>query len=142
MSSPPQSLEIIGIHPVVPSTDELSAAVNIMYGEGLSGKGLAEAERGVREHFARLFLLEIEVEPEEVEIDWSAITQSIDDQPRDNWQVPWDERRVGDSGNRWAFFLHHVQPQRPLMTPLGDRKLPDPTPIPRHLEHIVYDVPG
>jgi hypothetical protein len=136
-----RSLTVIGIHPVVPTRQQFDDALKVMWGEGLRGKELEKAKRDVQEHFDGLYLLEIEIEPPDADIDWTDLTQPVEGKPRENWQVPWDERRIGTS-NRWAFFLHYVDLKRPLQTPIGDRKLPGTTPIPPHLQDIVYDVPG
>lgn len=122
--APLRSLRIIGMHPIIPSADQFREAIEVMWGTGLTGVQVADAERCTREHFSSLFLLEVEIEPPDAEVDWSAITQPIDGQPPENWQVPWDERRIGEEGNRWAFYLHNVQPYRPLSTPIGECDLP------------------
>lgn len=113
-----------------------------MWGDGLAGERLPEAQGQVRKHFEGLFLLEIEIEPHDAELDWSAITQPISGTPQDDWQVPFDERQLRSGGNRWAFFFHFLDPQRPLQTPLGECALPDPTPTPPHLQDVEYDLPG
>jgi hypothetical protein len=141
-SSTLRSLRIVGVHPVIPSADQFREALEVMWGSGLRGVRLADAKRCTREHYSKLFLLEMEIEPHDANVDWSAITQPIDGQPRENWQVPWDERPIGEEGNRWAFYLHDVQLARRLCTPLGECDLPEPTPMPRYLQHLVYEVPG
>jgi hypothetical protein len=137
-----RSLEIVGIHSVVPAEKEFREAVAIQWGDNLSGERLKRAESEVRKHFANLYLLEIKVEPPDAEVDWMAITQPIDGQPQANWQVPYDERRLGEPEGHWAFFFHFLNRNRPLKTQLGDRTLPAPTPMPPHLQSTVYEVPG
>ena len=39
-------------------------------------------------------LIEIEFANDASDFDWGEVTQEISGQPRDNWQVPWDEQRV------------------------------------------------
>jgi hypothetical protein len=107
----------------------------------LQARTLFQAEHQMREQFGSLYLLEIEVVPAGSDIDWGAITQPVRGQPRANWQVPYDEQRIGEDGNRWAFFFHYLDLTRPLGTEIGGIMLPSPTPIPSHLPSIVYDVP-
>ena len=142
MSSVLLSLKLIGVHPVIPTEQEFQEAVAIQWGNDLTGQERERAEDHVREHFANLYLLEIEIEPAETEVDWTAITQPVEGQPRANWQVPYDERRLEGRKNYWAFFFHFLDRSRPLQTQLGDRKLPEVTPIPPHLQSIRYEVPG
>jgi hypothetical protein len=137
-----RSLQIIGLHRVVPTKEEFREAVAIQWGDDLTGEELLRAEGNVREHFADLYLLEIEVEPANADIDWGAITQPIDGQPVANWQSPYEECPVDGIENRWAFFFHFLDRNRPLQTQLGDRKLPEVTPIPPHLQRMVYEIPG
>jgi hypothetical protein len=142
MSPSLRSLEVVGVHPVVPTEQEFREAVAIQWGDNLSGERLRHAESQVREHFANLYLLEIEIEPADADINWSAITQPIEGQPQANWQVPYEESRVDEREGHWAFFLHFLDPGRPLPTQLGDRKLPNATPMPPHLQGIRNAVPG
>ncbi|GFO80608.1 MAG: hypothetical protein A49_02350 [Methyloceanibacter sp.] len=142
MSTPLRAVRVIGIHQVAPSPQQFEEALDIMWGDDLRGAELERAQQNVREHFEGLYLLEVEVEPADADVDWGEFTQPIDDTPRENWQAPWDERAVGDDGTRWAFFLHYLDPNRPLLTPIGECPLPRPTPTPQHLADIVYDVPG
>ena len=138
-----KSLRIVGLHPVVPTEDQFREAVAIQWGRGgdLTGAELAEAETQVRAHFANLFLIEVEVDPPDAAIDWSAVTQSIDDEPVSNWQAPYDERPSGEESGRWNFFFHFLDLNRPLRSEIGDLTLPARTPIPDHLRSVVYEVP-
>jgi hypothetical protein len=127
---------------VVPTEQEFRAAVALQWGENLSVDRLRQAESEVREHFANLYLLEIEIEPTDADIKWSAVTQPIEGQPQANWQVPYDERRLDEREGHWSCFFHLLDRSRPLQTQLGDRKLPEVSPIPSHLEGILYEAPG
>jgi hypothetical protein len=142
MSGSLRSLEIVGVHSVVPTEQEFREAIAIQWGDNLSGERLRRAESQVREHFANLYLLEIEIEPADADINWSAITQPIEGQPQANWQVPYDERRLDEPESHWAFFFHFLDRGRPLQTQLGDRRLPNATSIPPHLQGVLYEVPG
>ena len=143
MSESIKSLRIVGFHPVVPREDQLREALAIQWGSlgDLAGAELAEAETQVRAHFANLFLIEVEVDPPDAEIDWSAVTQPLADEPSSNWQVPFDERPSGAESGRWSFFFHFLDVNRPLQSEVGDLTLPAPTPIPDHLQSVVYEVP-
>jgi hypothetical protein len=142
MSHPLRSLNVVGVHLVVPTEEEFREAIALQWGDNLPVERLRRAEGEVREHFANLCLLEIEIEPADADINWSAITQPIEGQPQADWQVPYDERRLDKLEGHWAFFFHFLDRGRPLQTQLGDRKLPEATPIPPHLQGILYEVPG
>ena len=111
-------------------------------GSNLTGDELERARQNVQAHFSRLFLIDIRIQPADGELDWSEITQPIPGQDRSNWQVPYDERPVDEPRGRWAFFLHLLDLRRPLLTPLGEKMLPRPTPTPPHLASIKYEIPG
>ena len=136
------SLKVVGVHQVVPTPEELREALRWQCGSKLVGEELARAESEVREYFGGLYLLEMEVDPSDAEIDWISITQPITDQPRANWQVPYDERNIGNDDGRWIFFFHFLDLTRPLSTEIGDVVLPKPTAMPDHLSSVVYEVPG
>jgi hypothetical protein len=135
-------LEIVGVHPVVPTEQEFREAIAIQWGENLSDERLCRAESQIREHFANLYLLEIKIEPADADINWSAITQPIEDRPQANWQVPYDERRLDGREDHWIFFFHFLDRGRLLQTQLGDRRWPNPTPVPPNLQGIRYGLPG
>jgi len=134
------TIRVLGIHPVVPTPDEFAAAREIQWGAELVGEAQEQANGAVREHFAGLHLIEIELAPSHSDVDWMAITQPISGEPSSKWQVPWDERSTGEGC--WAFFLHFVQVDQPLQTSIGPVQLPAPTPIPRHLANVKYYLPG
>jgi hypothetical protein len=95
-------------------------------------------------------------------VDVGDFTQAADGLPRANWQVPWMECILDDEGKtllsepldalddpalwhgdvRLAFFFHHMDFGKPLMTPLGSIELPQPTPVPSRLSRIIsYETP-
>jgi hypothetical protein len=88
-------------------------------------------------------LLEIELKAPSDEFDFGLVTQEMPDQPKANWQVAYDEQHVGDNdaGSRWAFFFHYLDFKRPLLTPVGQITLPEPTPVPPYLKAIEYHEP-
>jgi hypothetical protein len=93
--------------------------------------------------------------------DPGAFVQPDPDQPEENWQTAWDERALNESGDapitesfelsrrpdllegdvRLVFFMHYLDPARPLMTPFGAVRLPDPSDRPQRLGTIEYDEP-
>jgi hypothetical protein len=133
-------IRIVGLHPVEPTSDEFDRVLSILWGDELVGAELQRAQDDVRQHFAGLYLVEIEVRPPESPIEWMDITQPIDGKSSNNWQVPWDERATGIG--RWAFFMHFLQLDRPLQTQCGPIDLPQPTPMPQHLLNEKYYLPG
>lgn len=135
-----ETIKVIGVHPVIPTSAEFDEAREILHGENLTGEELESANRDVAEHFKGLCIIEIEIQPPDCNVDWIAITQPIAGKSSDSWQATWDERKTGQS--RWAFFLHFVQLDKPLKTQVGLIKLPEPSPIPPHLADINYDLPG
>lgn len=86
-------------------------------------------------------LIEMRVAADAGPIDWSAITQRIEGIDRAYWQLPYDERQIPLHPGRWCFFLHYLDPSRPLSTPWGDIALPKATPVPEHLRFIRYEEP-
>lgn len=87
------------------------------------------------------YLIEVKLLSDLDALDWGAITQELDDQPPDNWQVPYDEQPVSEDGKRWVFFFHYLEFDMPLVTPDGPLTLPPPTEIPKHLQRIEYCPP-
>jgi hypothetical protein len=86
-----------------------------------------------------------------VEIEWSSsrdldfgeITQEVEGEDEDYWQVPWDECLLASTpnGGRAAFFFHYLDCSQPLRTPFGRITLPPATPIPDHLADMRYEEP-
>jgi hypothetical protein len=86
-------------------------------------------------------LVELRLAADHGPISWSAITQRIEGIDRAYWQLPHDERPIPRQPGSWCFFLHYLDPSRPLSTPWGDLDLPRPTPLPEHLRFIRYVEP-
>ena len=98
-------------------------------------------------------LVELIVRESDRRFDVGAFTQEIPDEPRDDWQVPWDELFLDADGNstvadhswsgdlRIVFFFHYLDQRRPLITPFGDYSLPDETPRPARLAFLEYEPP-
>jgi hypothetical protein len=87
------------------------------------------------------FLLEIEFDEPPQDFDWGGITQELAGQPRDNWQVPRNERPLNKDETRWIFFFHYLDLAKPLLTPHGPKILPPISPLPNRLSHTEYDPP-
>jgi hypothetical protein len=93
--------------------------------------------------------------------DFGSISQPIPSAPSSLWQVPWGEvlldkdyqevlargaelsyrpeLLVGDL--RVAFFMHHLDGERPLKSPFGDIRLPKPVTRPKRLKTVRYERP-
>ncbi len=138
----PQDIRVIGVHRVEVSPGAFEEAVESMWGSDLEGADLERARDQTREHFDELRLIEIEVTPPGADVDWDRITQRVEGEPRANWQAPYDEQLIDEARGTWAFFLHNVDPDLPLLTQLGERPLPVATPLPSHLADVEYDLPG
>ena len=72
---------------------------------------------------------------------WNGVTQELSDQPRSNWQAAYDEQPLDEKENRWVFFFHYLDFNKPLLTPFGQVSIPAETPLPEHLKHIEYIPP-
>jgi len=88
-------------------------------------------------------LIEMVIEGNAVELDFGQVTQEDVTQPRENWQVAYEEQVLDEANDsvRFACFFHYLSFEKPLLTPLGIVQLPQPTPMPTHLQHIHYDPP-
>ncbi len=135
-------VKVIGVHRVEYSATDFAEALETMWGSGLTGHNLERARGRTREHFDGLRLIVIEVIPTKAEIDWSCVAQLLPEVDRGNWQVAYDEELIDPVRGRWAFFLHFVDSELPLLTPVGERVLPSVTPLPKYLVKMKYDPPG
>jgi hypothetical protein len=137
-----RDVKIVGVHPVHPSDELFQETLEIQWGPDLEGDELEEAREHVRAHFDGLYLFEVQLDPPDVEVDWvGGFTQSSTNVPERERQVPYDERVVDQAAGRWAFFLHDVELEKPLRTPVGSRPLPEPTPMPASLKNVQYVAP-
>jgi len=88
-------------------------------------------------------LVELLIEGDVTEFDIGDVTQEVPGQPKSNWQVPYDERVIEESGEkmRYAFFFHYLDFKKPLLTPAGALSVPKATKAPAHLKDIEYESP-
>jgi len=104
-------------------------------------------------------LVEMEVTGLSGQLDLYGITQELTNQPRLNWQVPYDEQYLSMNGKgpldardpwsqpqapdfRLVFFFHYLDFAKPLMTPFGQVELPQPEKKPERLHFVDYEPPG
>ena len=85
-------------------------------------------------------LVEVELDGDG-SLNWGEVTQAAPGQPPRNWQVAYDEQPLDRDRHRWAFFIHYLDLNAPLLTPFGPVRLPAPTPRPPHLAHVMYIEP-
>ena len=108
-----------------------------------------------------VYLVELEIRGFDGKFDFVEITQEMSGQPRSNWQVPYDEMILDETGSsitvdrsllrnkpadwtgdfRIAFFFHYLDLNRPLKSPFGDLSLPPVTKRPGRLEFMNYVSP-
>ncbi len=106
-------------------------------------------------------LVEILVRNSEGRFDLSEFTQEVNGQPKQNWQVPWDERILDSIGEkviadsfsvkkkpelwngivRLTFFFHYLDFFKPLITPFGLVPLINQKSKPDRLSEIEYKSP-
>lgn len=103
-------------------------------------------------------LIELVFDKSPGEVDVGQITQEITGQPRDNWQTPWDEKYLDESGEkiigdyadipgsgdqtRLIFFFHYLDLTAPLLTQYGQLTLTKPTQLPDRLKgKLPYESP-
>ncbi|MBM4463240.1 MAG: hypothetical protein FJ012_07870 [Chloroflexi bacterium] len=134
--------QIVGIYRYPANEQLFQETLELQWGENLSDEELEKAKAHVSEHFKNLYAIEIVSTQSLAEFDWSTITQEEKGQPRENWQVPYDERQLDDSGCHWVFFFHYLNLEKPLLTPFGKIPLPIPQEMPSHLDGITYEPPG
>ena len=104
-------------------------------------------------------LIELRFTGLDAPFDIGSITQPIPGEPSSNWQTPYLERYLDESGTqsladygtaplpadiwhdglRVAFFLHYLDSSQPLQTPFGLVALPRETPTPERLSEMAAD---
>jgi len=135
------SFRVLGLHPVQPTQALFQETLEIQWGADLFGTELERARAHVQEHFAGLYLIAVEIDPPDAEIEWGEITQPAENLPKSNWQVPYDEQPVDRAAGRWVFFMHFVNPSQLLQTPIGPVPVPAPSARPPDLAAIEYEAP-
>jgi len=101
-------------------------------------------------------LIECWVRDASGDFDIGAITQELADEPKDNWQTPWDEYILNDDGTagelassanamngdvRIAFFFHYLDSNGAIVTSDAAIPLPSPTHRPERLLFMEYESP-
>jgi len=89
-------------------------------------------------------LIRVAIDGEFDDVDWGEITQPTPGEPRESWQVPYDEQELEtlpDGRAQAVFFFHYLDVTKPLETPFGSVPLPAPTPIPKELASVKYEAP-
>lgn len=91
----------------------------------------------------RVHLIELLIEGDVGDFDIGEVTQEVADQPKSNWQSPYDERVLEESTQRarCAFFFHYLDFNKPLLTPAASLPLSKPTKAPARLRDIEYEWP-
>lgn len=95
-------------------------------------------------------LIEVSVSNKPSEVDVGGFTQEVEGEPRENWQVAYDEQYLNETGDellvdppqdnvpfRLIFFLYFVNFDAPLLTPFGKEKLPHPVDLPERLQNVI-----
>jgi hypothetical protein len=112
----------------------------------------------VEESIEPCYLVEAKIDNYKGQFDFGHITQEVENQPRDNWQVPWDEYLLNDEGTagelapfpspaqivgsqRIAFMIYYLDFALPLITPFGNISLLQTTNRPERLSFIEFDPP-
>jgi hypothetical protein len=147
-------VKVLGIHPVHISKDTLLENARLEFGDQFNLDDiLALDDSAFRARFSNLYLVEVLIERFDSNFDSGTITQELPGAPRDNWQVPYDERFLdadgisersspsGFSAMRLAFFMHDLDVSRPLETPYGSVALPIPTAMPGRLSSLFRYLP-
>jgi hypothetical protein len=149
MAPTEQTVRVLGIHPVQISKDTLLENARLEFGERFNLDDVLGLDDGAfRNRFSNIYLVEVLIERLDSDFDPGTFTQEQAGAPRDNWQVPYDEKFLdadgisersppsGLSSTRLAFFMHDLNPSRPLQTQYGPVSLPQPTPMPVRLSSL------
>ena len=66
-----RDIRVLGIHPVRPTEEEFQEALETQWGSNLFKKEMTAARRNVQEHFDDLYLIEVQIQPADAELDWA-----------------------------------------------------------------------
>jgi hypothetical protein len=106
-------------------------------------------------------LVELIIRDSDGKFSFYDITQEVPGQPKDNWQVPYDEKILNADGTsiksdpffnqdteddwlgdvRIIFFFHYLNPESLMKTPFGDVVLPPESDKPDRLDFVKYEAP-
>lgn len=135
-------VKIVGVHPMPVTEQQIQETLEWQYdGIDLNDEERSKAEARVREHFAHLYLIEVELDRPDPEFDFGQITLKGPRLRKSNWQVPYDERQLDSDGRRWVFFFHFLKPSKPLLFGMAALSIPAPTPIPLNLIEMLKNEP-
>ncbi|HLL61345.1 MAG TPA: hypothetical protein VK338_06525 [Candidatus Nitrosocosmicus sp.] len=94
-------------------------------------------------------LIELIINASPNKFDVIEFTQEDPAQPKDNWQVAYDEHYLNKDGTkiievvdnqsptRIAFFIYYLKLEQPFATPFGLVNLPKPIALPKRLAKII-----
>ena len=149
MAATVQHVKVLGIHPVQISKETLLENARLEFGNRFNLDDILTLDDGAfRDRFSNVYLVEVLIEQLDSNFDPGTFTQEQAGAPRDNWQVPYDEKfldadgmskqspQSGLSSTRLAFFMHDLNLSRPLQTQYGPVSLPQPTPMPVRLSSL------
>jgi len=108
-----------------------------------------------------VYLIEAIVENNNGLFEIGKITQEVAGQPKNNWQVPYEEMILDEKGEkitfdsekdysnkelwkgniRFTFFFHYLDISKPLITQWGQIQIPKPIALPKRLKIIKYSQP-
>lgn len=104
-------------------------------------------------------LIELQFDEAPDHIDVGQITQELEGQPTQNWQCPWDEKYLNESGEeiigdyfdlpkdesktRLLLFFHYLILSKPIRTQYGQLNLVTPYSLPDRLrDKVKYERPA
>ena len=99
-------------------------------------------------------LIELIIDRKADEIDLLEFTQEIDNEPRSNWQAPFDEKYLDPDGNtiigddlvlpthlssntRMTFYMYFLDESKSLLTPFGRLQLPKKISQPSRIKDLL-----
>ncbi|MBN4072063.1 hypothetical protein JYT83_01445 [bacterium AH-315-F18] len=132
-------ISVIGVYRMSYSEDFLVAETKTKWGDPV-GKKFVEARKNTKEQFDQNYIVEIKA-PKDFEIDFIAFTQENPVAPRESWQVPYSEERIGLDSNTWAFFFSFIDFERQFLYLGQEVPIPRVEEFPEHLKDMAYLTP-
>lgn len=120
------TIELLGLYPIQKDVHLIEIMVRGKPGEAVQMEEFTQPKRGVR---------------------------------KSSWQVSYDEHLVNRGGTdgfrihepqgiriemdlRMTFYMHYLDVSLPLLTPIGEMRLPSETPLPQRLKFLKYEPPS